>query len=75
MLQDAAKVALDTAAIKPLRARCETSPAGSAVMAIIVKTSWFRETTGETVKGWGFPKKDGIHQNITPIFNKTQGKK
>lgn len=33
-----AKVALDTAAMSPLRARCDTSPAGSAVMAIMVRT-------------------------------------
>jgi hypothetical protein len=37
--QAAEKVCFDTAAINPLRARCDTSPAGSAVMAIIVKTS------------------------------------
>ena len=37
--QAAEKVCFDTAAINPLRARCDTSPAGSAVMAIIVRTS------------------------------------
>lgn len=52
----------DTAAINPLRASCDTSPAGSAVMAIIVKTSWngWNGGNGEGETRWGVGERMGI---------------